>query len=167
MLPHGQSAINMPSNGSSTINTLYHGQSAIYTLGDLMIPTLGDLVIPAGQSTINMLRDPMIPTLGNPMIPTRQSTINMLGALMLPPCHLAPEAQPPLLLHFGPIAHADVFVDDFIGLTQGSPTLCQHIHCCILHADNRVFTQATAGTPNQKETISKKKMLKGDEGWTQ
>ena len=132
-LPHRQRAINMPSNGSSTVNTPYHGQSAINMLRDLMISTLGELMIPTWKSASNMLRDLMISTLGDPMIPAGQSALNMmLRALMLPPCHPAPEAQPPLLLHSGPIAHVDVFVDDFIGLAQGSPLLCQHVHHCIL-----------------------------------
>ena len=167
-LPHGQSAVNTPSNRSSAINTPYHGQSTVtMMLRDLIIPTLGNLVIPAGQSAGNMLRDLVITTFGDPMIPTGQSAINTLRALVLLPCHPAPKAWPSLLLHLGPITHVDVFANDFIRLAQGSPSLCQHIRHCILHAIDHVFAQTTNDTPNQKETVSKKKMLKGDGGWTQ
>ena len=38
----------------------------------------------------------------------------------VPPCKPEPELQPSLLLHVGPVAHVDVYVDDFIGLAQGS-----------------------------------------------
>ena len=182
MLQHRQSAITMLQHGQSAINMLHNGQSTVITLGDPLVPTLGDPMVPTGQSagptlgaimlpsrqsTVNTLRDPMVPNSGDPLVPTGQSTSPMLGALMLPPCHLAPEARPPLLLHLGPIAHVNVFVDDFIGLAQGSPSLCQHVHCCILHAVNRVFAPATMDIPNQNETVSEKKMLKGDGSWMQ
>ena len=182
MLQHRQSTINTLQQGQSAINTLHNGQSAIIILGDLLVPTsgnlmvptgqstspmLGAIVLPSGQSTGNMLGDLMVPNSGDPLVPTGQSAGPTLGALMLPPCRLAPEAQPPLLLHSGPLAHVDVFIDDFIGLAQGSPSLCQHIGCCILHAVNRVFAPATTDTPNQKETVSEKKMLKGDGSWMQ
>ena len=161
-LPHGQSTINMPSNGSSAVNMPYHGQSTINMLRDLVIPTSGDLMFPTGQSTINTLRDPVITTLGDPMIPTGQSTITTLGALVLPSCHLAPKAWPPLLLHLGPVTHVDVFIANFIGLAQGgSPTLCQHIHPCILHAVNCMFAQATVDTPNQKGNHLQKDAQRG------
>ena len=42
----------------------------------------------------------------------------------MPPCKPEPELQPSLLLHMGPVAHVDVYVDDFIGLAQGSQQLC-------------------------------------------
>ena len=136
MLLHGQSTINMPTNGQSTINMLLHGQSAINMpnngrsavnkLKDLVTPTPGNPVIPT-WSTINTLRDLMIPTPGDPMIRA------------LPACHLAPEAWPPLLLHSSLITHVDVFIDAFISIAQGSPALCQHVCCCILHAIDRVF----------------------------
>ena len=146
-----QSAVNTLQHGQSTINMLQNRQSAIITLGDPLVPNSGDpmvptrqsagpmlgaIVLPSRHSTSNTLRNLMVPNLGNPLVPTSQSTGPMLRALMLPPCHLAPEARPPLLLHSGPIAHVDVFIDDFIGLTQGSPSLCQHVCNCILHAIN-------------------------------
>ena len=65
------------------------------------------------------------------------------------------------------VAHIDILIDDFIGVTQGSPEHCQHAHGCILHAIDKVFAQSGPNTPNQIETVSKKKMLKGDGGWNQ
>ena len=38
----------------------------------------------------------------------------------VPPCKPEPDIRPPLLLHVGPVAHVDVYVDDFISLAQGS-----------------------------------------------
>ena len=39
----------------------------------------------------------------------------------VPPCKPKPELRPPLLLYAGPaVAHMDIYVDDFIGLAQGS-----------------------------------------------
>jgi hypothetical protein len=38
----------------------------------------------------------------------------------LPPPRPPPEDRPPLLKLGGPVAHVDVFVDDFIGVAQGS-----------------------------------------------
>ena len=52
-------------------------------------------------------------------------------------------------------------------MAQGSPSFCQHVLHCILHAVDRVFTPATPDTPNHKETVSEKKMLQGDGGWMQ
>ena len=42
----------------------------------------------------------------------------------MPPCKPMPELRPPLLIHEGPVAHMDVYMDDFIGLAQGSQELC-------------------------------------------
>ena len=168
-LHNRQSAINMPTNGSSAINMPYHGQSAINMLGDLVIPTLGNLMIPTRQSTINTLRDLVIPTLGDPAIPNGWSTITMLRDLViptpdvLPACLPVPKAWPPLLLHSGPIAHVNVFVDNFIGIAHGSPTLCQHIYCCILHAINCIFTQAMMMPPIGKQPCPKRRCSKGME----
>ena len=171
MLPHGQSTINtlgdplVPTWSDLLVTT---GQSAGSMLGDPLVPTMGDPLVPTtGDPLVPTMGDPLVPTSGDPLVPTGQSTGPTLGALMLPPCCLAPDLHPPLLLHSSPVAHVNVFVDDFIGLAQGSPSLCQHVRCCILHAVNCVFAPATADTPNRKETVSKKKTLKGDGGWMQ
>ena len=38
----------------------------------------------------------------------------------MPPCKPEPDIRLPLLLHAGPVAHVDIYVDDFISLAQGS-----------------------------------------------
>ena len=38
----------------------------------------------------------------------------------MPPCKPKPDIRLPLLLHAGPVAHVDVYMDDFISLAQGS-----------------------------------------------
>ena len=62
-------------------NTLQHGQSAINTLGDLLVPTSGDPLVPAGQSAGSMLRDPLVPTLGDLLVPAiGDPLVSTLGA---------------------------------------------------------------------------------------
>ena len=52
-----------------------------------------------------------------------------------------PENRVPLTKHRGPIAHVDVFVDDFIGIMQGSQHHCKNVQRCIMHAVDDVFSQ--------------------------
>ena len=73
----------------------------------------------------------------------------------------------PLTKHRGPIAHVDVFVDDFIGIAQGSQCQCQNVCCCIMHAVDNVFSQPDLATAQRKEAVSEKKLLKGEGGWRQ
>ena len=85
----------------------------------------------------------------------------------MPSCRPPPENRPPLLRHEGPVAHVDVFVDDFIGLAQGAQALCWNTRRCILHAINRVFMMRDEETLSRKEAVSEKKLNKGDGGWCQ
>ena len=66
-----------------------------------------------------------------------------------------------------PVAHMDVYMDDFIGLAQGSRELCQDTRRCIMHAINQIFAQPDERTLNRKEAVSEKKMNKGDGSWSQ
>jgi hypothetical protein len=61
----------------------------------------------------------------------------------------------------------DVFVDDFIGVAQGSQRRCNNARWCIMHAINRVFARPYAEAAHRKEAISEKKLNKGDGGWRQ
>ena len=54
--------------------------------------------------------------------------------------------HPPLLILPGPVAHIDVFIDKFIGLTQGSWRRCRNIRRCIMHVVDKVFAQRDADT---------------------
>ena len=78
-----------------------------------------------------------------------------------------PGDHAPLLTLLGLVAHVDVFVDDFIGLAQGSQRQCHNIRQCIMHTIDKVFTQRYADTMHQKEAILEKKLAKGDGGWNQ
>ena len=69
--------------------------------------------------------------------------------------------------HWGPITHVDVFVDDFIGIAQGSQHCCKNVRHCIMHAVDDVFSQPDLVTAQQKEAVSEKKLLKGEGGWSQ
>jgi hypothetical protein len=85
----------------------------------------------------------------------------------LPPPRPRPDDRPPLLKIEGPVAHVDVFVDDFIGVAQGSRRRCRNTRLCILHAVDDVFARPDEDHPNRKEAISEKKLTKGDGGWNQ
>ena len=63
--------------------------------------------------------------------------------------------------------YVDVFINNFIGLGQGSQSWCQNIQCCIMQAINQVLAQQDAVMAQQKEAISEKKLDKGDSGWSQ
>ena len=78
-----------------------------------------------------------------------------------------PEDQPPLTRHRGSIGHVDVFVDDFIGIAQGSWCRCTNVQHCIMHAVDKVFSQRDLDTMHQKEAISEKKLQKGEGRWAQ
>ena len=78
-----------------------------------------------------------------------------------------PKDRPPLTRHRGPIRHVDVFVDDFIGIAQGSRHRCTNMRCCIMHAVDKVFSQWDLVTLHHKEAISEKKLLKGEGRWSQ
>jgi hypothetical protein len=113
---------------------------------------------------------------GRPLSPTEPASdqgplsfgrpISPLGTNLPPPRSL-PEDRPPLLKLEGPVAHVDVFVDDFIGIAQGSQRRCRNTRCCIMHAVDRVFARPDEDHPNRKEAISEKKLNKGDGGWSQ
>ena len=77
-----------------------------------------------------------------------------------------PRDRPPLHVLPGPLAHVNVFIDDFIGLAQGSKRRCQNVWQCILHAVDRVFSEQTPNTLQQKEAVSERKLAKGDGGWS-
>ena len=78
-----------------------------------------------------------------------------------------PEDCVPLMKHRGPITHVDVFVDDSIGLAQGSRHHCKTVRHCIMHAVDDVFSQPDLATAQHKEAVSEKKLLKGEGGWSQ
>ena len=87
-------------------------------------------------------------------------TAAIVSELMLPLPQ--PEDHAPLTRHRGPIAHDDAFVDDFIGIAQGSWCHCQNVWHCIMHAMDDVFSQLDPTTVNHKEAVSEKKLLKGE-----
>jgi len=62
-----------------------------------------------------------------------------------------------------PLAYADVFVDDFIGLVQGSQRHRKAFRHTLLHAIDKVFAQPTDKEPNRQEAALVKK-LKRDNG---
>ena len=149
---HGLSAINMlrdplvPTTGDPLVPAAGTALMVL-ALGDLLVPTAGtallvlapgDPLVPTAGTALMVpaLGDPLFPTtgtaltaptLGDLLVPTSGDPLVSPGVLVLHPCCPAPDVQPPLLLHSGPVTHVNVFVDDFIGLAQGSLSLCQHV----------------------------------------
>ena len=97
--------------------------------------------------------------------PQTASTFLELAELAL--SLLQPEDRVLVTKHRGPIAHVDVFVNDFIGITQGSQHQCKNVCRCIMHAVDNVFSQLDLATAQRKEAVSEKKLLKGEGGWSQ
>jgi hypothetical protein len=65
-----------------------------------------------------------------------------------------------------PIANVDVFVDDFIGMCQGSTTRRNKIRRVLLHSLDDVLRPLEKGdNPHRKEPASDKKLAKGDGYW--
>ena len=97
--------------------------------------------------------------------PQTATTASELTELALP----LPQPKEHVLLtrHKGPIAHIDVYVDDFIGIAQGSWCWCRKVWQCIMHAVDDIFSQPDAMTAKHKEAVSEKKLLKGEGGWSQ
>ena len=65
-----------------------------------------------------------------------------------------------------PLRRVDVFVDDFIGLVQGTRRQMRNLRRHILHAIDAVFDQPLPGETRRQEAASVKKLLKGDGSWT-
>ena len=65
-----------------------------------------------------------------------------------------------------PLGYIDVYVDDFIGLAQGSRRRRNRIRSLLFHAVDQVFRPPHADDPShRKDPISVKKLLKGDGAW--
>jgi hypothetical protein len=68
--------------------------------------------------------------------------------------------------HRRPLEYIDVYVDDFIGLAQGTPRDRKRIHRVLLQALDEVFRPlAATDSPFRQEPASVNKFLKGDGAW--
>jgi hypothetical protein len=114
---------------------------------------------------INNGEEPLFPDTGGP--PASLSPQADDSIVTRPRPLPQPENRTPLSILPGPVAHVDVFVDDFIGLAQGSRRRCRNIRRCIMHAVDQVFSQRDSDAAQRKEAISEKKLDKGDGGWSQ
>ena len=65
------------------------------------------------------------------------------------------------------LAYVDVFVDDFLGLAQGSRHCRWHVRRTLFHALDKVFWPLNRkDTKQRKEFLSKKKLEAGDFSWS-
>lgn len=67
--------------------------------------------------------------------------------------------------HQRPLAYVDVFVDDFLGLAQGSRRQRNRVRRALLQSFDLVFRPLEAGEGARSEPVSIKKLLKGDAAW--
>ena len=66
-----------------------------------------------------------------------------------------------------PVAYVDVFVDDHIGIAQGSPSRLNRVRRTLLHAFDSVFRPNDHQDPrDRRDPMSQKKLLKGDGCWS-
>ena len=75
----------------------------------------------------------------------------------------------PNIQHFArPLRAVDVFVDDFIGVAQGSPRSLLNTRRTVMHAIDTVFRPLQPGVdpPHRTEPISTSKLAKGDGAWS-
>jgi hypothetical protein len=100
----------------------------------------------------------------------------------LPPHHLAslqkycvpckPQFHPDVLhlatlnCHQDPLAYADIYIDDFISLSQ--PIMAKQMLCTILHSIDAIFrsTPLPNNKPTWKQIISASKLALGDGAWS-
>ncbi len=73
----------------------------------------------------------------------------------------------PLLPGSRPLRAFDVFVDDFIGLAQGTPAQLTDTRRILFHAIDKVLRPLDAhDPPSRQEAVSLKKLLQGDGSWS-
>ena len=82
-------------------------------------------------------------------------------SLPVPPDAQVRSAQP----SSQPESHVDVFVDDFIGVTQGSPNRRRIVRRILMHTVDDVLARPAKDEPFRQEAISLKKLLQGDGRW--
>ena len=76
-----------------------------------------------------------------------------------------PQDNPSSHPHSAPLRQMDVFVDDFIGLAQGSHNELQTVRRHLLHSVDHVLDQPRPEEVTRAEAVSMKKLLKGDGKW--
>ena len=93
------------------------------------------------------------------------SSGNDRSIVLLPECAPAPQhhtSQP----FAEPLNYRDVFVDDFIGVAQGSKRRLRTISRLLWHIVDGVWKPPDANDSTREEPISVKKLLKGDGSWS-
>jgi len=86
-----------------------------------------------------------------------------------PTAHMTLLPRDPNIQHFSrPLRAVDVFVDDFIGVAQGSPRSLVNTRRTVMHAIDTVFRPLQPGVdpPHRTEPISTSKLAKGDGSWS-
>ena len=98
----------------------------------------------------------------------------LANTLAAAPPHLGLHATAPMLSrdpnirpYALPLRAVDVFVDDFIGVAQGSPQSLLNTRRTVMHAIDSVFRPLHPGAdpPHRTEPISVSKLAKGDGSW--
>ena len=84
---------------------------------------------------------------------------------ILPPPEADHQAPPSNRPSNRPLAHTDVFVDDFIQLGQGGPKRMKALRRHLLWAVDSVLAMPDVSDTDRNEAVSMKKLLKGDGAW--
>jgi hypothetical protein len=95
-------------------------------------------------------------------VPASQTPTPFLAATLEP----LPRRQRRLRVRRTPLAQFDVFVDDVVGLGEGSRRHREHLHRVLFHSLDEVIRPLdSTDSPHRQEPASVKKLLKGDAYW--
>lgn len=79
----------------------------------------------------------------------------------------SPSTQTTLQPFSTPVAYIDLFVDDFLALSQGHPGRREHVRSTLFHSVDQVFRPNTPDdSSHRREPISLSKLAKGDAKWS-
>ena len=137
---------------------------------------------PAADATAGTLQSAPLPTQPPPLLPQPLGSPLCKAAPArpdFPPQPLLPSLQhslphslhrptaPTSLQPFSkPIDYVDLFMDDFLALTQGHPGRRERVRATLFHAVDQVFRpNMEDDSPHRREPISLSKLAKGDAKW--
>jgi Reverse transcriptase (RNA-dependent DNA polymerase). len=95
----------------------------------------------------------------------RAAQFDQIGSAHRPTDEEPCQPDPSLPRPAPPTAEVDVYVDDFIGIAQGSPKRLDNVRNHLLHQVDKVFRPNDQEDTIRAEPVSLKKLDKGDASW--
>lgn len=135
---------------------------------------MGSMPLPESESHSDVSQRDPSPKSRDPSPPVRDSPVPAKGPQASTPASELPRMPTPLLApkprpsnrpRKGPLYNVDVFIDNFIGIGQGSRRCLRNLCRNILHAINEVLNQPLPTDKFHNEAASVKKLLQGDGSW--